>query len=202
MRPSSVSHSTSTRGDLNPPLAGRVSLHPEPFSIYTFKGKMNTYRPIHSNRENAQTIVTKRHPEAGCLIAWTDGACEPNPGFGGWGYRLEFDGNVLFEDSGGEAGTTNNRMELSAIVEAVAYSDTRPIIIRTDSQLCVLCAVGRWKRKTNLDLWRALAAHCSRREVIFEWWRGHCGTPGNERADELAQIGRLSAMPTADNFYG
>jgi ribonuclease HI len=155
---------------------------------------MNLYSPSKSSTEPVQTIVTRRHPEAGCLIAWTDGACEPNPGAGGWGYRLEIDGAMFFEDYGGELETTNNRMELSAIVEAVAYHDTRPIIVRSDSQLCVLCAVGRWKRKTNLDLWRALDARCNRREVFFEWWRGHCGTPGNERADELAQIGRMVAM--------
>ena len=156
---------------------------------------MNLYRPDYGNKESVQTIVTRRHQIENASIAWTDGACEPNPGAGGWGVMIE--GAEPIEAFGGEADTTNNRMELRAIVEAVQHSKRlKPLIVCTDSQLCVLCAVGRWKRKTNLDLWLALdrAVFGMGALVAFEWWRGHCGTPGNERADELAAIGREACM--------
>lgn len=153
----------------------------------------NRYSSGKTNKENAQTIVTRRHPTAGYAVAWTDGACDPNPGPGGWGYRLEVEGAVAVEKYGGELETTNNRMELQAIIEAIADGPEN-IIVRTDSQLCLLCAIGRWKRKTNIDLWVALDGVCRPRSVLFEWWRGHCGTPGNERADELAEIGRSTTL--------
>lgn len=161
---------------------------------------MNSYLPSKSNREDVQTIVTRRHEIKGAVIAWTDGACEPNPGIGGWAYSLEQDGETVAEDYGGETQTTNNRMELLAIINAVCFKTAAPMIVRSDSQLCVLCAVGRWKRKTNLDLWSELQSACAGRVVVFEWWRGHCGTPGNERADELAAIGRATALPLDFSF--
>ena len=153
---------------------------------------MNIHSGTTHKRESVQTIVTKRHQAEDFSIAWTDGSCDPNPGFGGWGYRIER-GETSVEGLGGEQNTTNNRMELRAILEALRASDG-PIVVRTDSQLCVLCAVGRWKRKNNIDQWRELAELCTQREVLFEWWRGHCGEPGNERADALAGIGRANAL--------
>lgn len=162
---------------------------------------MNRYSPSKSNKEPVQTIVTRRHEIKGAVIAWTDGACEPNPGIGGWAYSLEQNGSVIDEDYGGEVETTNNRMELLAIINAAWFPTAAPLIVRTDSQLCVLCAVGRWKRKTNLDLWVELHRACEGRHVVFEWWRGHCGTPGNERADELAAIGRASVLPVDRGFH-
>lgn len=161
---------------------------------------MNIYNPSKSNKENVQTIVTRRHQIEGAVIAWTDGACEPNPGIGGWAYSLEKNGTTIEEDYGGESSTTNNRMELLAIINAVWFPVDAPLIVRTDSQLCVLCATGRWKRKTNLDLWDDLKSACAGRMVVFEWWRGHCGTPGNERADELAAMGRAMALPIDLSF--
>jgi ribonuclease HI len=144
---------------------------------------------------DAQTFVTRRHDIEGAAIAWTDGSCFPNPGPGGWGVFIEVEGGSSIECFGGEADTTNNRMEMLAIVKAVEVAPRDvPLIVRTDSQLCVLCAVGRWKRKTNVDLWVKLADLCDGRTVIFEWWRGHCGTPGNERADALAGMGRSAVI--------
>jgi ribonuclease HI len=154
---------------------------------------MNLHSPRHVTKEHVQTIVTRRHNIENAQVAWTDGACEPNPGRGGWGLLIE--GDKPIEQFGGEIETTNNRMELRAIIEAVRYSKRlKPLIVRTDSQLCLLCAVGRWKRKTNLDLWQSLdgAVAGLGAMVVYEWWRGHCGTPGNERADELAAMGRES----------
>lgn len=84
-------------------------------------------------------------------------------------------------------------MEMLAVIEAIRRT-TGDIIIRTDSQLVLLCATGRWKRKANLDLWAVYDKVSAGRNIMFEWWRGHIGTPGNERADELAEIGRTEHM--------
>ena len=152
-----------------------------------------------AKKDLMQTLVTQRFETSGAVVAWTDGACEPNPdGDGGWGVRLEWDSDKINEFANGEAMTTNNRMELTAIIESVKRSPVdRDLIIRTDSQLCIFCAVGYWKRKANLDLWAALDTAMQTHKpglVKFEWWRGHIGTAGNERADELASIGRLWSM--------
>lgn len=133
--------------------------------------------------------VDTRHETAGRLILWTDGSCWPNPGPGGWGWWCE---TTKDEGRGGESDTTNNRMELLAILEALRAT-AGPAIVRTDSQLCVLCAIGAWKRKTNIDMWAELDRLMAGREVLFEWWRGHCGTAGNEYADQLAAIGQAEA---------
>jgi ribonuclease HI len=99
------------------------------------------------------------------------------------------------EGFGGEANSSNNRMEMTAILQAVLASRAGSrVIVRTDSQLCVLCAVGHWKRKKNLDLWTLLDEAAKDREVVYEWWRGHVGTPGNEAADRLAERGRHSVI--------
>jgi ribonuclease HI len=156
---------------------------------------MNQHSPIGhpKNKTPAQTIVTRRHPEAGFVIAWTDGSTFPNPGPGGWGFRIEPPGGEPIERHGGVRSTTNNRMELFAIINAVAESPRElGVIVRTDSQLCVLCATGSWRRKNNIELWARLDSLCRGRIVLYEWWRGHAGTPGNERADQLALSGRLA----------
>lgn len=152
------------------------------------------------SKESVQTIVARRYDEAGAVIAWTDGSCHPNPGGpGGWGFRLEAEGREPVEGYGGEPSSTNNRMEMLAVVQALeATPESTRVIVRTDSQLVVLCGVGRWRRKANLDLWQRVARACACREVEFEWWRGHCGTPGNERVDELAGKGRAENTRPAE----
>ena len=151
------------------------------------------YFSVQKNHESVQTIVTRRHDSSIAHVAWTDGSCDPNPGPGGWGYRVEF-GGTYYEDRGGEPDTSNNRMEMVAIIRALeACNLATDVIVRTDSQLVLLCAVGRWKRKSNLDLWQDMAKLCAGRRVAFEWWRSHCGTEGNERADYLAKRGREEA---------
>ncbi|MGI1664080.1 ribonuclease HI [Palleronia sp. KMU-117] len=147
------------------------------------------------------------------LFAYTDGACSGNPGPGGWGALLVArDGERVLKErelSGGEALTTNNRMELLAAINALEALD-RPstITVVTDSVYVkngVTDWILGWKRngwKTaakkpvkNDDLWRRLDEARARHEVRWEWIKGHAGHPENERADELARAGMKPFKP-------
>jgi ribonuclease HI len=137
----------------------------------------------------------------GAVIINADGACSGNPGPGGWGAVLHYNGTEK-ELSGGHPATTNNRMELTAAIEALR-SLTRPctVVLRTDSQY-VQKGMTEWKHNwkrngwrkkpgaqeliANADLWQALDAEAARHKVTWEWVRGHNGDAGNERADALA----------------
>lgn len=133
---------------------------------------------------------------------FTDGACSGNPGPGGWGAILRYNGNEK-ELSGGEADTTNNRMELMAAIEALnALKSPCKVDLHTDS-VYVRDGIGKWihgwkkngwrtadkKPVKNAELWQALDAARSRHEVTWHWVKGHAGHPENERADELARAG-------------
>lgn len=133
---------------------------------------------------------------------WTDGACKGNPGPGGWGALLR-SGRHERELFGGEAATTNNRMELTAVIEALRALN-RPCRVRlhVDSTYVMQGMsswLAGWKRNgwrtgskqpvKNQDLWQALDAEVSRHEVEWVWVKGHAGDPGNEKADELANRG-------------
>ena len=139
------------------------------------------------------------------LFAWTDGACSGNPGPGGWGVLLRaMDGDTIVKErelQGGEADTTNNRMELMAAISALETL-TRPtaLTITTDSAYVKNGVTGwihGWKRngwKTadrkpvkNVDLWQRLDAAQARHSVTWKWIKGHAGHPENERADALAR---------------
>jgi len=141
------------------------------------------------------------------LYAYTDGACSGNPGPGGWGVLLRAvkGGMVLKERelNGGEAGTTNNRMELLAAIHALeALGKPSKITVVTDSAY-VRNGMSRWidgwkdngwrrsdrKPVKNADLWRRLDEARSCHEVHWEWVRGHSGHPENGRADALARAG-------------
>ena len=147
------------------------------------------------------------------LFAYTDGACSGNPGPGGWGALLVArNGETVLKErelSGGEALTTNNRMELLAAINALEALD-RPakITVVTDSVYVkngVTDWIAGWKRngwKTaakkpvkNDDLWRRLDEARARHEVRWEWIKGHAGHPENERADELARAGMKPFKP-------
>ena len=133
---------------------------------------------------------------------FTDGACSGNPGPGGWGAILRF-GATEKELSGGEALTTNNRMELLAAISALEALKRRcTVVIHTDSQYLrdgVTKWLHGWKRngwKTadkkqvkNQDLWMRLDALLKSHEIDWRWVKGHAGHPENERADELARMG-------------
>ena len=138
---------------------------------------------------------------------YTDGACSGNPGPGGWGALLSYNGHTK-ELCGGEASpTTNNRMELTAAIEALEHL-TRPSTVRlhTDSTYVrsgITAWMANWQRNgwrtadrkpvKNADLWQRLAAAVARHEVEWLWVKGHAGDPGNERADALANQGMTEA---------
>jgi len=141
------------------------------------------------------------------FFAYTDGACSGNPGPGGWGALLQAkeDGKLVKERNlkGGEANTTNNRMELLAAINALeTLGKPCAITVITDSQYVKNGVTGwihGWKRngwKTsakkpvkNADLWQRLDEAQARHAVTWEWVKGHAGHPENERADELARAG-------------
>ena len=142
------------------------------------------------------------------VTIYTDGACSGNPGPGGWAALLLFKGREK-ELSGGEALTTNNRMELMAAISALeAVKRPSAIDFYTDSQYVrggVNGWIAGWKRngwKTadrkpvkNVELWQRLDAARQRHEVDWRWVKGHAGHVENERADELARAGMAPFMP-------
>ncbi len=140
--------------------------------------------------------------KSGAVTIYTDGACSGNPGPGGWGALLIFGENTK-EICGGEAETTNNRMELTAAIEALsALTRACEIELYTDSSYVkdgITQWIDRWKKNgwrtankkpvKNEELWRALDDALSRHTVNWHWVKGHAGDPGNEKADELARRG-------------
>ena len=141
------------------------------------------------------------------IFAYTDGACSGNPGPGGWGAVLQArkEGKTVKERaiSGGLAHTTNNRMELTAAIEALAaLKQPSSITVRTDSRY-LRDGISRWIRRwksnnwktargrpvKNADLWIRLDGLCSRHNIRWQWVKGHASEPLNERADQLARDG-------------
>lgn len=138
---------------------------------------------------------------------YTDGACRGNPGPGGWGVVM-VSGKHRKEMFGGEAETTNNRMELMAVIKALqALKRPCSVVLHTDSQYVkkgITEWIHSWKAKgwktaakqpvKNTDLWQALDAVQAQHEITWQWIKGHAGHPGNERADELANQGTDAAI--------
>ncbi|WP_432719325.1 ribonuclease HI [Jeongeupia wiesaeckerbachi] len=144
------------------------------------------------------------------VTIYTDGACKGNPGPGGWGALLQY-GAQEKELCGGERDTTNNRMELTAVIEALAILK-RPcaVVLWTDSQYVkngIESWIHNWKKngwKTadkkpvkNADLWQQLDAEVARHAVSWHWVKGHAGHEFNERADQLANRGVDIALGSA-----
>ena len=117
---------------------------------------------------------------------YTDGACSGNPGRGGWGAVILRDGQTR-EISGGEPQTTNNRMEMTAVIEGLASVPSgAQVTVYSDSQYVVNTMTKNWKRRKNQDLWARLDRETAARRVVWRWIRGHAGHRLNERADRLA----------------
>jgi len=146
---------------------------------------------------------------------FTDGACKGNPGAGGWGVLMRY-GDIEKTLCGGEAETTNNRMELLAVIEGLkALNRSCEVRVHTDSQY-VQKGISEWlpnwvKRgwKTasgspvkNQDLWQALALEAGRHRVAWHWVKGHAGHLENERADALANEGVKMALGQTGKSYG
>lgn len=148
------------------------------------------------------------------LVVYADGCCEPNPGVGGWGFVAYRDGVEVHSEHGGDSEATNQRMEMVAAIRAVLWitanlnireavrliSDSAYVVNGSNDWRHKWKARG-WRKKTseaaeknqalaNLDLWKALDAALTVLPIELEWVKGHCGIIGNERADELSQIGR------------
>ncbi|MDR0248928.1 MAG: ribonuclease HI [Oscillospiraceae bacterium] len=143
------------------------------------------------------------------VTVYTDGACSGNPGPGGWGAVLRY-GDSCKELCGSHATTTNNRMELTAAVEALrALKEPCEVLLRSDSRYLVdgmskgwakSWKANGWKRKgnaeaLNADLWGELLSLAELHAVTFEWVRGHSDDPGNEKCDALARGAILAAAP-------
>lgn len=135
------------------------------------------------------------------ITIYTDGGCIGNPGAGAWAYVLEADGVFIREASGYEAETTNNKMELTAVIEALKTAKTlgaKKITLYTDSQYVkngITTWINKWKINgwrtankapvKNKEYWVALDELKNQVDVAFSWVKGHAGIPGNERCDAL-----------------
>ncbi len=139
------------------------------------------------------------------VTIYTDGACSGNPGPGGWGAILEYNGRRK-ELSGGEKSTTNNRMELMGVISALsALTEPCDVALYTDSQYIVNAMTKGWAAKwqkngwmrnkkdpaLNPDLWQQVLDLCQKHAVTFHWVKGHADNPNNNRCDELAVAERL-----------
>ncbi len=136
------------------------------------------------------------------VVIYTDGACKGNPGPGGWGAWMRWGGHEK-ELFGGLPSTTNNRMELTAVIEALGLLK-RPALVAvyTDSEYVkngITTWIHGWKKRgwrtadnkpvKNIELWQQLDALVAQHQVQWHWVKGHAGDPGNERADALANRG-------------
>jgi ribonuclease HI len=151
---------------------------------------------------STQPTVKPATLESNLVVIYADGACKGNPGPGGWGAWLR-SGDHERELWGGEKLTTNNRMELTAVIEALsALKKPSHVRLVTDSQYVrqgITTWIHGWKKRgwktadnkpvKNIDLWQKLEAAATQHQMTWEWVKGHAGDPGNERADALANRG-------------
>ena len=135
---------------------------------------------------------------------FTDGSCLGNPGVGGWAAIVHCnDEERIFK--GSDLATTNNRMEIKAVIEGIKATPVQSdITLYSDSQYVIGTMTKHWNRKANLDLWQELDSLISQRKVTWQWVRGHDGNPDNERADRIAvdmarELLNLGGVELVDN---
>jgi ribonuclease HI len=165
------------------------------------KRKKNAYRQ--------QSLKHSNSTQMNGLVVYTDGACEPNPGRGGWAFVVYDSGTEIHSESGGESRSTNNIMEMTAVLRALEWLKengySTNVTIYSDSQYVVKgCMLWRhgWRKKgwhrssggevANVDLWKELSILLDSMKIRVEWCKGHAGITGNERADELSVEGRIN----------
>ena len=119
---------------------------------------------------------------------FADGACRGNPGPGAWAAMIQDStGEVILKSSGVDVPTTNNKMELQAVIEGLRFIKSKERCkIYSDSLYVINCAIGKWKRKANQDLWNEYEKVSFDKNIEFEWVKGHSGNEYNEKVDKMA----------------
>lgn len=151
--------------------------------------------------KGSQKRRQRQHDYGKGLHVFTDGSCDPNPGPGGWAFVVIENGKPIHSGKGFESVTTNNRMEMQAVIEALTWMQANNLPhakLHTDSSYCEKGA-NEWRHKwrrndwkrgeapiPNADLWRAISAILDAFPITLKWVRGHSGVAGNEQADQLA----------------
>ena len=121
------------------------------------------------------------------ILIYTDGSCLKNPGKGGWAFIFINKNNDEIHMSDYEENTTNNRMEMKAVIEGLKFlENNEKCIIYSDSLLVINCATNKWKRKSNLDLWKEYDKVSINKTIEFNWIKGHSGNEYNEKVDKMA----------------
>ena len=132
------------------------------------------------------------------IIVYTDGSCLGNPGPGAWAFLAVESDEIVYEKFGSELYTTNNRMEMTAILEALKYLQKKyskyEINLFSDSNLIIQTLNQGWKRKANLDLWKEIDLTRSKLNITYNWVKAHHQDVYNIRCDELAQASARSAQ--------
>ena len=139
-------------------------------------------------------------------IVYTDGSCIPNPGSGGWAYEIRNSNDEIVDSlSGSDKNTTNNRMELTAVIKSIQsdfINNDSVVTIKSDSQLIINTMIKNWKKKENIDLWENLEESKKMKNLRckWEWVKAHAGIEGNENVDQKAnQEARMSHLSKDGN---
>jgi ribonuclease HI len=123
------------------------------------------------------------------ISIYTDGSCNPNPGKGGWAY-IALLNDLEIHSNGGMEDTTNNIMELTAVINClIDFSEYRNFTIFSDSLYVINCAQGKWKRKKNIELWKTYDSVSKNKNISFRWVKSHNGDKYNDIVDSLAKKG-------------